>query len=105
MTIAASDVPAVRKRHLAAAVIGNALEFYDFTVYTFFAAQIGHTFFPNKSAFVSLMASLITFGVGFVGRPIGGVVLGAYGDRHGRKPAMLWSFALMGIGVLALALT
>jgi MHS family citrate/tricarballylate:H+ symporter-like MFS transporter len=106
MTASAIDaVPRVRTSHLAAAVIGNALEFYDFTVFTFFATQIGATFFPSKSSFFELMGALITFGVGFVGRPIGGVVLGAYGDRYGRKPAMLWSFGLMGFGVLALALT
>jgi MHS family citrate/tricarballylate:H+ symporter-like MFS transporter len=95
----------VKRRHLLAAVIGNALEFYDFTIYTFFAAQIGHAFFPFKTPLLSLMASLITFGVGFGSRPVGGVILGAYGDRHGRKPAMLWSFALMGFGVLVMALT
>src|SRR5690242_18246291 len=105
MTASAIDAaPRVRTSHLAAAVIGNALEFYDFTVFTFFATQIGATFFPSKSSFFELMGALITFGVGFIGRPIGGVVLGAYGDRYGRKPAMLWSFGLMGFGVLALAL-
>jgi MFS family permease len=105
VTDISAETPPIKRRHLVACVIGNALEFYDFTVYTFFAVQIGNTFFPSKTAFVSLMASLITFGVGFVGRPIGAVILGAYGDKHGRKPAMLWSFTLMGFGVLALALT
>src|SRR6185436_8141499 len=87
-----TEIPVVKRRHLLAAVIGNALEFYDFTIYTFFAAQMGHPFFPFKTPLLSLMASLITFGVGFGSRPIGGVILGAYGDRKGRKPAMLWSF-------------
>ncbi|HEX2593782.1 MAG TPA: MFS transporter, partial [Rhizomicrobium sp.] len=105
VTDISAETPPIKRRHLVACVIGNALEFYDFTVYTFFAIQIGHTFFPFKTPFLSLMASLITFGVGFIGRPIGAVILGAYGDKHGRKPAMLWSFALMGFGVLALALT
>lgn len=92
-------------RHVAAAVVGNALEFYDFSTYVFFATQIGHTFFPSKSAFASLMASLVVFGVGFVGRPIGAVVIGRYGDRAGRKPAMMLSFALMGVALLGLAFT
>lgn len=105
MSEESAATPAIKRRHLMAAVIGNALEFYDFTVYTFFSIQIGHTFFPFKTPFLSLMASLITFGVGFITRPVGGIVLGSYGDRYGRKPAMLWSFGLMGFGVLALALT
>jgi MFS family permease len=95
----------VRKRHIAAAVAGNAFEFYDFTVYTYFTLEIGTAFFPTKSAFVSLMLSLGTFGAGFLGRPIGGFLIGAYADRHGRRPALVLSFVLMGAGILALALT
>ena len=102
-----SEVPPapVSRRHVVAAVAGNALEFYDFTAYTFFAIQIGQSFFPSKSSFVSLMLSLGTFGAGFLGRPIGGLVIGAYADRRGRRPAMVLSFLLMGVGILALALT
>ena len=100
-----ASAAAFTKRHVAAAVAGNALEFFDFTAYAFFAVQIGRAFFPNRSPFESLILSLITFGVGFVGRPIGAIVIGAYGDRAGRRPAMLLSFLLMGAGVLGLALT
>ncbi len=64
-------------RHVAAAVAGNALEFFDFTAYAFFAVQIGDTFFPGHTPFDKLVLSLITFGVGFVGRPIGAIVIGA----------------------------
>ena len=71
-----------------AATIGNMLEFYDFITYSFFAIQIGHTFFPSQSEYGSLMLSLATFGAGFVTRPVGGVVLGIYSDRIGRRPAM-----------------
>jgi MFS family permease len=92
-------------RHVAAAVAGNALEFYDFTAYAFFSVQIGRTFFPSHTPFQSLILSLVTFGVGFIGRPIGAVVIGAYGDRVGRRPAMMLSFILMCVGVLGLALT
>ena len=88
-----------------AATIGNMLEFYDFITYSFFAIQIGHTFFPTQSEYGSLMLSLATFGAGFVTRPIGGIVLGIYSDRVGRRPAMLLSFALMGGAILLLALT
>ena len=95
----------ITRRHITAAVMGNALEFYDFTTYALFATQIGHVFFPSGSEFAQLMASLLTFAVGFVARPIGAIVLGAYGDRAGRRPAMLISFVLMGLGVLGLVLT
>ena len=96
---------AITRRQITAAVAGNALEFYDFTTYALFAVEIGHTFFPADSAFKSLMASLLTFAIGFVGRPIGAIVLGRYGDRAGRKPAMLLSFMLMGLGILGIVLT
>ncbi|HEX4534096.1 MAG TPA: MFS transporter [Rhizomicrobium sp.] len=95
----------LRKRHIAATIAGNALEFYDFTTYAYFAVQIGATFFPSHDHFFSLMAALITFGAGFIMRPIGGIVIGRYADRIGRKPAMLLSFALMGAGVVAIAVT
>ena len=80
------------------------LEFYDFITYSFFAIQIGHTFFPSQSQFNSLMLSLATFGAGFITRPIGALVIGAYSDRVGRRPAMVLSFALMGSAIVALAL-
>ncbi|WP_027556666.1 MFS transporter [Bradyrhizobium sp. Cp5.3] len=93
-------------KHAAlAATIGNMLEFYDFITYSFFAIQIGHAFFPVQSEYGSLMLSLATFGAGFVTRPIGGIVLGIYSDRIGRRPAMLLSFALMGGAILTISLT
>jgi len=93
------------QRAAFAATIGNMLEFYDFITYSFFAIEIGHTFFPAHSAYGSLMLSLATFGAGFLTRPIGGIVLGIYSDRVGRRPAMLLSFALMGAAILTIALT
>ena len=92
------------RRLIAAATIGNALEFYDFITYAFFAIQIGHAFFPSKSAYGSLMLSLATFGAGFVTRPIGGIVIGGFSDRVGRKPAMMLSFTMMGVAIVTLAL-
>src|ERR1700728_4322988 len=86
------------------ATIGNMLEFYDFITYSFFAIQIGHTFFPSQSEYGSLMLSLATFGVGFVTRPIGGIVLGIYSDRVGRRAAMTLSFTMMGGAVVTMAL-
>ncbi len=95
----------VSRKHVAAAVVGNALEFYDFVTYTFFAVQIGHAFFPGHSDFARLMLALMAFGVGFVPRPLGALIIGRYGDRAGRRPAMMLSFSLMGVAILGLALT
>jgi MFS transporter, MHS family, citrate/tricarballylate:H+ symporter len=90
---------------LGAVVAGNALEFYDFLTFSFFAIQIGATFFPGKDTTSSLLFTLATFGVGFATRPLGGVMIGTLGDTWGRKPAMLFSFGLMGASVVGLALT
>jgi MFS family permease len=101
------DFPAqetrLKRRHIAAATVGNALEFYDFLIYTFFSIQIGHAFFPAQSAYGSLMLSLATFGAGFVTRPIGAVIIGNYADRAGRRPAMMLCFVLIGCAVVGMA--
>ena len=95
---------ALARRSIFAATIGNALEFYDFITYGFFAIQIGHAFFPSRSAYASLMLSLGMFGAGFITRPLGGIIIGVYADRVGRRPAMMLSFTLMGLAILVLAL-
>src|SRR3954447_8622644 len=103
-----TDRPRERMRlsrsQIAAVASGNALEFYDFVTYSFFAVQIGHALFPGDAA-QSLILSLATFGVGFVSRPLGGLVIGRMADGRGRKPAMILSFSLMGIAIAGLALT
>jgi MFS family permease len=83
---------------VAAITIGNALEFFDFTVYSFLAVTLGELFFPVSTAYGQLLLSTATFGVGFVTRPIGGIVLGTYADRAGRKAAMLVTLTLMALG-------
>jgi MHS family citrate/tricarballylate:H+ symporter-like MFS transporter len=93
-----------RLRHVLGVVVANGLEFYDFVTYAFFAAQIGRAFFPSNAPSTSLLASLATFGVGFLTRPLGALVIGRFGDRVGRKPAMLLSFVLIGVGVIGLPL-
>ena len=98
-------MPKVSRTQLAAVVAGNALEFYDFLIFGFFAVQIGAVFFPAKDETRSLLLTLGTFGVGFLTRPLGGAVIGRLGDRIGRKPAMLFSFGLMGASIVGLALT
>jgi MFS family permease len=98
-----TDEPVLTGRAILGATIGNMLEFYDFITYSFFAIQIGRTFFPSHSEFVSLILSLATFGAGFVSRPIGALVIGAYSDRRGRRPAMILSLTMMGCAIIALA--
>ena len=93
------------KGQLAAVVAGNALEFYDFLIFSFFAIQIGQVFFPGGSETASLLKTLAVFGVGFLTRPLGGMVIGPLSDRIGRKPTMLFTFALMGLSIAGLALT
>ncbi|MBN9588116.1 MAG: hypothetical protein BGN85_06055 [Alphaproteobacteria bacterium 64-11] len=90
---------------IGAVIAGNALEFYDFLTFSFFAVQIGQAFFPSTDSTFSLLATLATFGVGFLTRPLGGALIGPLGDRIGRKPAMLFCFALMGGSMLGLAVT
>ena len=76
---------------------------YDFMVFGYYAEAIGRTFFPSQNPFLSLMLSLATFGVGFLMRPLGAVVLGAYLDRHGRRRGLLLTLALMSAGTVSIA--
>jgi MFS family permease len=85
-------------KRVVAAIMGNALEFYDFTVYAAFAAMIGRAFFPASNPKVGLLLSVATFGVGFFARPLGGIVIGSYADRFGRRPAMTLTIWMMALG-------
>jgi MFS family permease len=78
---------------------------YDFMVFGYYAAAIGRAFFPNGSPFVSLMLSLMTFGAGFLMRPLGAIVLGAYTDLHGRRAGLILTLSLMSIGIVSIAFT
>jgi MFS family permease len=82
---------------------GNFLEMYDFMVFGYYASAIGRTFFPKSSEFASLMLSLATFGVGFLMRPLGAIVLGAYIDRKGRRTGLIVTLALMSFGTVSIA--
>ena len=84
---------------------GNFLEMYDFMVFGYYAAAIGRTFFPKTSEFASLMLSLATFGAGFLMRPLGALVLGAYIDRKGRRTGLMITLGLMSLGTLSIAFT
>jgi MFS family permease len=105
MTVQHAPHPRLDGKAVAAVVLGNALEFYDFTVYAFFAVPIGEAFFPARDPTSSLLASLALFGIGYVMRPIGGAIIGAFADRAGRKPAMVLTIVLMALGMLMLAVT
>ncbi len=84
---------------------GNFLEMYDFMVFGYYATSIGRAFFPEKNESASLMLSLATFGVGFLMRPLGALVLGAYIDRRGRRAGLILTLALMSLGTLSIACT
>ena len=103
----ASGRPLEKGRAISAITIGNALEFYDFTVYGFMTSVIGRIFFPSMSPYAQLLLAIAGFGVGFLARPLGGIFIGAYADRYGRKKAMGLTIGLMalGCGMIAFAPT
>ncbi len=82
---------------------GNFLEMFDFFVFGYYAAAIGHAFFPSTSEFASLMSSFMTFGAGFLMRPLGAIILGAYIDKRGRRAGLILTLSLMALGVMLIA--
>ena len=88
---------------IVATSVGNALEWYDITIYGYFAIYVSKAFFPNDDQTTSLLLTFGTFGLAYLARPIGGIVLGAYADRHGRKSSLLISIVLMTIGTFTVA--
>jgi len=92
------------RQAVAAAVVGNILEWYDFAVYAYLAGVIGKNFFPSNNEVTSLLATFVVFGVGFVVRPLGGIVIGWIGDIKGRKTALLLTIFLMAIGTVTIGL-
>ncbi|MCX2746840.1 MFS transporter [Arthrobacter sp. MI7-26] len=92
-----------RNRRLVAVGLGNFIEWYDFAIYGFFAVVIGTNFFPSSSPSTSLLATLAVYGVAFLLRPLGGLVIGAIGDRRGRRFALVLSVTLMGTATALIA--
>src|ERR1700760_1736129 len=82
---------------------GNFLEMYDFFVFCYYASAIGKTFFPSGSEFAQLMFAFMTFGAGFLMRPLGAVFLGAYVDHYGRRAGLMLTLGLMAVGTLSIA--
>lgn len=103
--MADTTTPRATRAQLIGVTLGNALEFYDFLVFSFFAVQIGQCFFPAANPQSSLLAALATFGAGFLMRPLGAIVIGGLGDWLGRRPMMLLAFALIGLANLVVAVT
>src|SRR5688572_12353273 len=105
-TVTRSQPRAVEARRVAiASAIGTTIEWYDFFIYGTAAATVfGPQFFPQVSDFAGRLAAFATFAIGFVARPLGGVVMGHYGDRLGRKSMLVWSLMLMGLSTFAIGL-
>jgi len=97
-------VPREVRRAVAAAVVGNVLEWYDFAVYAYMATVIAKKFFPAGDNVTSLLSTFAAFGLGFVARPLGGIVIGRLGDLKGRKTALLVTIVLMAGGTVAIGL-
>ena len=95
---------ATLRRVIFSTALGNGLEIFDFTVFSFFAAYIGSAFFPSLNPLYSLLFAVATFGAGFFARPVGAIVLGGYADRVGRRSAMAMSILLMALGTCVIAL-
>lgn len=93
------------RRQFVAVISGNALEFYDFLSFSFFAVNLSRVMFPASAPGSALLLTLMTAGAGFGARPLGAILFGLLGDRIGRRPTMLATFALMGISAVGLALT
>lgn len=90
-------------RAIAAATIGNALEWFDIAIYALFAIYIGQNFFPSADPGVQLVQTFAVFGVSYLIRPLGGLILGSYADRKGRKKALVMSIRLMVLGTALIA--
>src|SRR3954466_1495941 len=106
MTAATLGAPASAqsRRAVTAAVIGNVLEWYDFAVYAYVAGIIARKFFPTQDEVTALLSTFLTLGLGFVARPIGGIVIGRMGDTHGRKAALLLTIFLMAAGTVLIGI-
>src|SRR5689334_8413439 len=90
--------PSERRAKVKSVVIvsaGNFLEMFDFMVFGYYATGIARAFFPRGNEFLALMLSLMTFGAGFLMRPLGALILGGYVDRHGRRAGLLLTLSLM----------
>jgi MFS transporter, MHS family, proline/betaine transporter len=105
LTAAVLPKPPSMTRLIVAATIGNVFEWFDFVVYGFFALTLAEVFFPTGDPTVSLLVTFGAFGLAYIVRPLGAIVVGGYTDRAGRKSGLLLSMALMMIGTTLMAVT
>src|SRR5690348_12809129 len=103
--ISASGARPTLRKVVVAATIGNVLEWFDFVVYGFLAVTIAEVFFPAGNPTVSLLVTFGAFGLAYLVRPLGAILIGSYTDRHGRKAGLTLSIALMMIGTTLMAIT
>jgi MHS family proline/betaine transporter-like MFS transporter len=101
---ATSSHPTGTRRAVTAAVIGNVLEWYDFAVYAFVATILARKFFPPGDEVTALLSTFLAYGLGFVARPVGGIVIGRLGDLRGRRLALLLTMSLMAAGTVMIGL-
>ncbi|AQH02559.1 MFS transporter [Burkholderia sp. KK1] len=99
-----ADISTRRRRAVIATLIGNFMEWFDFAVYGFVAVNIGHAFFPAGNTTVALLSSLAVFGIAFLLRPLGGIVLGMIGDRVGRRESLAIAIIVMSAATFVLAI-
>ena len=92
------------RRVVAAGMIGNVLEWYDFAIYGYFATSIGRHFFPHEDPLAQLLSAFGVFAVGYMMRPVGGVIIGHIGDRFGRRAALTFSVAAMAVPTFLIGL-
>jgi MFS transporter, MHS family, proline/betaine transporter len=94
------DQGSKNRKAVSAAVVGNVLEWYDFAVYAYVATTIARKFFPGQDETAALLSTFLAYGLGFVARPLGGIIIGRFGDTRGRKSALLLTIFLMAAGTV-----
>ena len=92
------------KKAAVAAVVGNVMEWYDFAVYAYVASIIAKKFFPGQDEVAALLSAFLAYGLGFVARPLGGIIIGRFGDTNGRKAALLLTIFMMAGGTVMIGL-
>jgi len=100
----ATPSPLTSRKAVTAAVMGNLLEWYDFAIYGYLATIVAKNFFPQEDEKTALLSTFATFGVGFVVRPLGGIVIGRLGDVRGRKAALMLTIFMMAFGTVLIGL-
>ena len=100
-----AELRAGRRQAIGAAVIGNILEWYDFSIYAFVATIIAKKFFPAGDDVAALLSTFAAFGIGFLARPLGGIVIGRLADQRGRKFALILTILMMAAGTVGIAVT